>query len=93
MNIFKTAAAVVISSLVIGTAPAWSATVDSRPVLPARRQSHRLALPPRGLLIGVGSNHPQLTPDLRPHATVVGRDTCTRSTMWSETRSRASRRA
>ena len=35
MNIFETAAAVVISSLVIGTTPAWSATVDSRPVLPA----------------------------------------------------------
>lgn len=35
MNIFKTTAAAVISSLVIGTAPAWSGTVDSRPVLPA----------------------------------------------------------
>ena len=33
MNIFKTTAVAVISSLVIGTAPAWSGTVDSRPVL------------------------------------------------------------
>ena len=33
MNIFKTTAAAVISSLVIGAAPVWSATVDSRPVL------------------------------------------------------------
>jgi hypothetical protein len=35
MNIFKTTAAAVISSLVIGAAPAWSGTVDNRPVLPA----------------------------------------------------------
>jgi hypothetical protein len=34
MNIFKTTAVAVISSLMIGTAPAWSGTVDSRPVLP-----------------------------------------------------------
>ncbi len=33
MNVFKTTAAAVISSLVIGTAPAWSGTVDSRSVL------------------------------------------------------------
>jgi hypothetical protein len=33
MNIFKTTAVAVISALVIGTAPAWSGTVDSRPVL------------------------------------------------------------
>ncbi len=33
MNIFKTTAAAVISGLVIGTAPAWSGTVDSRSVL------------------------------------------------------------
>jgi hypothetical protein len=33
MNIFTTTVAAVISSLVIGTAPAWSGTVDSRSVL------------------------------------------------------------
>jgi len=33
MNIFKTTAAAVISGLVIGTAPAWAGTVDSRSVL------------------------------------------------------------
>src|SRR5260370_21792354 len=33
MNIFKTTAAAVISGLVIGTAPAWSGTVDIRSVL------------------------------------------------------------
>ena len=33
MNIFKATAAAVISSLVIGTAPAWSGTVDSRSAL------------------------------------------------------------
>jgi hypothetical protein len=35
MSIFKTTAVAVISSLVIGTTPAWSGTADSRPVLPA----------------------------------------------------------
>ena len=33
MNIFKATAAAVISNLVIGTAPAWSGTVDSRSAL------------------------------------------------------------
>ncbi len=64
MNIFETAAAVVISSLVIGTTPAWSATVDSRPVLPAAQAISSNSSAPSGIAIGVGSNHPQPTLDL-----------------------------
>ena len=49
MNIFKTAAAAVISTLVIGTAPAWSATVDSRPVLPAAQAISSNSSAPSGI--------------------------------------------
>ncbi len=50
MNIFKTtAAAAVISSLVIGTAPAWSGTVDSRPVLPTAQAISSISSAPSGI--------------------------------------------
>jgi hypothetical protein len=48
MNIFKVTAAAVISSLVIGTAPAWSKTVDSRPVLATTQVTSSKTFAPSG---------------------------------------------
>jgi len=49
MNIFKTTAVAVISSLVIGAAPVWSATVDSRPVLATTQAISSNSAAPSGI--------------------------------------------
>jgi hypothetical protein len=49
MNIFKTTAVAVISSLVIGTAPAWSGTVDSRPALATTQVTSSNSFAPSGV--------------------------------------------
>ena len=49
MGIFKTAAVAVISSLMVGTAPAWSGTVDSRSVLTTARVISSNSSAPSGI--------------------------------------------